>query len=341
MRSVRPVARFALIFLIVGAVLGGCEKKITIYQYPQIYRPNEIRKIGIFPFRCPAAPRSKGGTLVADAFHAALAGSGTYQHVYNRNDLAALAEAHDMKDLFSNKPSDAAMALRKFTDVDAIIIGSVTAYAHTSHTERRNQSVPMVVGNTVTYYRQAYDFTRNEARVGAVASLIRTSDGKVLYTTPSPCTGTAWAQGNPPKWDRYACLSLSTGKAVETLMTHFGMVRKTIKLKTDKALRTASELYDNKWTWKDAFKATEEDMYVVVGLPWEADRNKFKIVIVRKGTRKPLATRDLTWTKKHSAYGYLFDPRLIARTGGGPGTYTIKFYSGPEPILTRDFRIVN
>ena len=37
----------------------------------------------------------------------------------------------------------ASSVLAGLTDVDAIIIGSVTAYAHTSHTERRNQSVPM------------------------------------------------------------------------------------------------------------------------------------------------------------------------------------------------------
>ena len=341
MRPIRTVARFALVLLAIGAAgLGGCTKEIILYQYPPFYNPNEIRKIGIFPFRCPAAPRTQGGVVVADALSAALAGSGTYKHVYNRNDIASLAEAHDARDLFSDKPSDAARALKKFTDVDAIIVGSVTTYSATSRTERRTRTNPVMMGKTVVYQKQTYNFTRNEANVAAIASLIRTSDGQTLHTTSIPAKGNAWAQGSPPKWDQYTCLDKATRYSVDVLTQHFAVVRKKIKVETDKALRTASELYDDKWTWQDRFKATDKQVYAVVQLPWQADRNRFRIVIVRKDMREELASRDIVWSKKHGRFGYGFNPGIIANAGGGPGVYTIKFYSGPEPVLTRDFHIV-
>ena len=52
-----------------------------------------------------------------------------------------------------------------------------------------------------------------------------------------------------------------------------------------------------------------------------------------------LAARDIEWTKKYGAYGYAFNLKSIVQAGG-PGEFTVKFYSGPEPVFTRDFRIV-
>jgi hypothetical protein len=62
-------------------------------------------------------------------------------------------------------------------------------------------------------------------------------------------------------------------------------------------------------------------------------------VIVRENTREELAAKDIVWSKKHGSFGYAFSPKSIADAGGGPGKFIIKFYSGPEPVMTQDFKI--
>lgn len=69
------------------------------------------------------------------------------------------------------------------------------------------------------------------------------------------------------------------------------------------------------------------------------DRNPFKLTIVRKDQRTDLAVQNFRWSKEHHSFGYLFNPSEIAAKGGGPGDYEVKFYSGPEPVLRRTFRI--
>ena len=80
-------------------------------------------------------------------------------------------------------------------------------------------------------------------------------------------------------------------------------------------------------------------MFVVVRLPGLCDRNRFKIVIVRNGQREVLAEQEIIWTSKYNSFGYLFNPKQIAEKGGGAGEYLIKFYSGPEPVMTRKFSV--
>ncbi|MBL7133191.1 MAG: hypothetical protein ISS78_03755 [Phycisphaerae bacterium] len=343
MRTKNHFVRVASVF-ICGCLLApaGCTKEIWIVQYPEFYQEGEIKSVAVMPFRCPAAPRSTGGIIIADGLAAALMNNGTYQRVYNRSDLRALLAEHDLKDLFSDNPVSAAKALKKVTNAQAMITGSVTAYSATSRDERRKEpqyeydddGKRRLVG-----YRR-YVHTRNEANVAVTASLIRVSDGTSIYALPAPATGRAWAQGSPPRYDASACLSSAVNQVVLKLLVRFAVVRRKIKVDPNKALRTASELYDNKWIWKDTFKADEENMFVVVKLPPSCDRNKFRMVVVRKNTRKDLTGLDIVWTKKHSSYGYLFSPKAIAEAGGGPGEFTIKFYSGPEPAITRNFRIV-
>ena len=79
-------------------------------------------------------------------------------------------------------------------------------------------------------------------------------------------------------------------------------------------------------------------MIVVVSILSQA--SPLSANIVRKGTRKDLAVKKITWDKESDRPGYRFSPKQIAEAGGGPGVYTVKFYSGQKPVITRDFRIV-
>jgi len=336
------LAKKLVLYLAVGCLItatAGCSKKIWITQYPEFYTP-DLKTIVVVPFRNQTGVRDAGNN-VADRLAAAMAANGTYT-IFNRNDLKAVMDERDVQIAFGSDTDAAAAKFRKLGNVQAILIGAVNTYAATSNSQRKQDPIysyhPQTGARYVSGYKR-YVWTRNEANVAVTASLIRVSDGKTIYSTMSPATGNAWAEGSPPKYDVYACLNTATNYAVGQLLEHFAVVRKEIKVEIDKALRTASELYDDKWTYQDTFKDTDEKMYVVVTLPAVCDRNRFKITIIRKGEREDLVVQQITWTKDYSGYGYVFIPKEIAAKGGGPGDYEIKFYSGPEPVLRRTFRI--
>jgi hypothetical protein len=107
----------------------------------------------------------------------------------------------------------------------------------------------------------------------------------------------------------------------------------------NKTIRTASELFEGEWTFKDRFPVGSKLMYVVVELPHSADRNNFTVRITRKDQREYLAEKEIIWDGKYKSLGYDFNVEEIAQKGGGKGTYTVKFYSGPTPVIMRDFRL--
>ncbi len=344
MYTVNRSLRFAACWsCLLTAALAGCSKQIWIVQYPEFYQEGEIKSVAVMPFRCPAAARSAGGVIIADRFAAALTNNGTYQRVYNRSDLKALLAEHDLKDLLSDNPISAAKALKKVTNAHAMITGSVTTYSATSRDEPRKEPQYQYDDDgkrRLVGYRR-YVHTRNEANIAVTASLIRVSDGTSIYALPAPAAARIYSQGSPPRVDARGCLSIATGHVVRQLLERFAVVRKKVKIHTQKTVRTASGRYDNKWEWSGKFSAAADRMLVVVDLPPQCDRNHFRLAIVPKVSREVLAEQQVKWSKQYSGVGYAlrFSPRQIARRGGGPGEYVIKFYSGPEPVITRNFRI--
>ncbi len=341
-RSVRFAGACTCLFV---AVLAGCSKEIWITQYPVFYQKGKIKSVAVLPFKTPGNPGSQGGRIIADGLATALTNSGTYKRVYNYNHLSALLQQHDLKDLFSDTPSTKGLtALRNATNVDAIIVGSVSTYSATTRNERKQRPVygTDVNGNTVIVGYKKYILSRNEANVSVTAALLRTSDGSTIYALPAPATGRAAVQGSPPRYDRNACLSYAVDQVVRQLLLRFAVVRRRIRVDPKRALRTATGRYDGKWEDTEEFSVRSDMMLVVVDLPTVCDRNRFRLVIVREDSREVLAEQELVWSARNSGRGqsYKFNPSEIAKRGGGPGEYVVKFYSGEEPVITRDFEIV-
>ncbi len=322
--------------LLVG--LGGCSKEIPIVQIPSFYRP-DLKTIAVVPFRNRSALKN-AGHLIADKVANALMANRTYK-VFNRNDLKPLMDANDLKIALGGDSAAAAAKFKQLTDVQAILVGAVTTYSATSQSQRRQEP---------RYYRDrrgnrrfggysVYTFTRNEANVSVTAALIRVSDGTTIHATASPARSMIYSHGSPPKHDPYACAEAAANRVISRLVATFAVVRRTIKVDPSKALRTATERYDAKWTASNEFPASADRMFVVLALPACCDRNRFRLAVVRKGDRADLATRNIQWTSKYAEFGYAFSPRDIAAKGGGPGLYEVKFYAGPEPVLRHAFRI--
>jgi hypothetical protein len=309
----------------------------VITQVPEFYSP-ELKAIAIAPFR-NQAKWPGAAEIVSDNVAAGLMANGSYK-VFNRSDLKTLMDESDLAVALGADATAAAGKLKKLTQVQAILVGTVATYAGTTSSQPRQEPVYATDkrGNSYIAGYRSYVWTRNEGNVSVTAALIRVSDGTTIYATAQPVWSRVWAEGSPAQKDRNACLAEAAASVAVQLVETFAPVRKEINVDPSKALRTATELYDNKWTYSDKFKATDDRMYVVVALPASCDRNQFRLAVVRKGQREELASQAIKWSREHAGFGYQFSPRKIAEKDG-PGEYEVKFYSGPEPVMRCAFTI--
>lgn len=342
MQSPRSRTICLLAAMVLGAAcLGGCTKEMTVYQVPAFWQPGQFDSVAVVPFRSEVPGNPHAGNAIADSLATALAANGTYPKVYNRRDLAALMTEQDLQELAGGAGDNT--ALERLTDVQVIITGTVSQCGTSTRSENRQDPIMTADRNGNMYvagYRR-YVFTRNEAVVAATATMIATKTGAPIHAS-SPAISQQWSQGSPPDYNQAACLTSAMNNVVYDLLTEFAIVAKTIEVEVDKAFRiTTGEVYDGQWTDKASFTTADTELTVVIDLPCEADRNNFRLAVIRKGTKKDLFELPFTWSSGNPSGGapFLFDPQAIAAAGGGPGTYTMKFYAGEMPVMERDFYI--
>ena len=333
--SAGTACRLAVISSLLLVSLAGCGKKIVVVQYPP-FEAEGLETIAVMPFRNQTTVDS-AGQIIADKLAAAMMANGSYT-VYSRNDLRALTDEADLQLALGDgtaTPTD----FQRLTRVQAILTGSVNVYAGTTNSQRRREPVYGYTNNGKRYIQGYRDFvwTVNEANVSVTASLIRVRDGQTLYATPQAATARRHLEGSPPSKDCFALANEATTDVVQQLLEQFAPVRKEVRISPD-AIKTASELYDNAWTYTDRFSRDTEKMYAVVTLPPICERNKFRLTVVRKDQREDLASQEFVWDCQYKSFGYVFSPREIAAKAG-PGEYELKLYSGPEPVAKRAFRI--
>jgi len=335
----RTPSRFAVLALwvAIAPALSGCDKKIVVYQVPSFWN-SDLKTIAVVPFRNNSTGKD-AGSIVADRLANALIANGTYK-VYNRNDLKALMDEQDLKLALGGDASQMASAFKKAGNVQAILTGSVSTYAATSRSQRKQIPQYYYVKGVQRFggYK-TFTHTRNEANVATNATLISVSTGTAYHSASARWT--AWAEGSPPKYDPYACTSSAVDNVAGQLVQQFAVVRKIVKVNESKALRICTEKYDGKWQEAKQVKSTDDRMFIVVSLPAACDRNRFRMVIVRKDQREDLAVFNITWSRRNDPKGqpFAFSPKAVAAAGGGPGQYEVKFYSGEEPVLRKTFHI--
>ena len=337
----RHLVRQAAFLPLILFLAAGCSKKLMILQVPAFY-DNSLQTIAVVPFRSPMDGGAAGG-VIADKLAAVLQANGTYQ-VYNRSDLQALLNEQDLAAAMSSDPSAAAGGFRKMGKVQAILTGAVSDFARNSVKQLRQDPIYGYDSQGRQYVQgyTTYEHIYNSAIVSATAALIRVADGATVHATPVPARGSVSADGRSPKYSEIQCLTIATDQVVAQLLEQFAIVRKEIEIDPGKAFRTAKDFYDNKWDYTNAFKADAEKMFVVLALPICCDRNIFRLVIVREGQRETLAETKFAWSRQfpEAGKGFEFSPKAVAAQGGGPGSYVVKFYAGPEPVMEHKFRIV-
>jgi ribosome-associated translation inhibitor RaiA len=332
----------AVLAVVACGHLAGCSKKIWVLQTPAFYTP-DLQTVAVAQFRNQSG-HNGAGDIIADKLANALMANGTYT-VFNPNDVEALLNQQDLQAALSSDASAGAATgeLSKLTNTQALLIGTVTTYAGTTSQTPKQEPIYATdrKGNRYIARYQTVMFTHNEGNVAVTASLVRTADGTTIEATGEAKTASVVAEGAPAPKDPYACVAEAADDVVRQLVEHFAPIRKQISISGSKTIRLASgDKYDNEYPWADEFAIDCERMLVVVMLPPECDRNQFCFTIVRKDQRENLVEETFVWNRANQDRAFQLSPAQIAAAGGGAGEYELKFYSGPEPVIRKKFKIV-
>lgn len=347
--TVRSRIVSATLILIAMATLGGCTKKIPIIQYP-VFWDRAPKSVAVTPFRNETRIRNIGKQITND-LATRLSANGSYT-VYDRMLLKAYLNEADLQRAFSTDQEAAASTMVKIGKVQAILTGVVT----TCHWPRTRTEVKVITQqfynpNGTSYTRPVKHYIQtNEAELKANAVLLRiTPDGpKVIHS--SPVRGHAKSSGVTPMYSRDACMSIARAQVVQQFLEQFAVIRKLIKVNPSKVFFTATDQpFAGKWPKSKKFSiAAGQKIILVLALPPQCDRNRFRITVARKEARTELAAFDVRWTRAMSASldgkpagkQFILDPADLATKGGGPGEYVIRLFSGPpEPIIVHKIKI--
>lgn len=309
---------------------GGKESKIWVSRTPDFYRP-ELKRIAVIPFgaKCgnPVAARH-----LSDKLEAMLVNNKTYE-VYTRQHLKDVLSEQDLS-AAGIVDGELAKKIGRLGSVQAIICGDCSRYVDAS----QQVTVPEWV-----YVRGGNGYIRNVQRTQHVAVVecnlvvIDTETGKQLAAVQAP-TQIAWVEGTKYPYKGLTVMQSAEAINALTMLQGTAMTRSQIKLKGT-VLRTATGQYDAKWDWADRITSETEKIHAVIKLPLEASRNNFKVTIVPKEQREIIAEQNFVWPDGSTENSYLFDVKPIVDKHG-LGAYTIKLYSGPQPIAWYNFDIV-
>jgi hypothetical protein len=177
-----------------------------------------------------------------------------------------------------------------------------------------------------------------EAHVAIEASLVRVSDGRVLYSTPLPI----WGRANLRSSSHIPFASAAFDAmhhAVAKLVDDIAGVPVEVRVYSQNDLKTAIARENGQWIFRDAFSPSDPTIYVVVRLPAPLAHNTFRVTITPKGRpRDVVVAKDFTWPPYQTSDGVPFAPSEIVERAG-TGSYTAHFYSMGESVMEHDFKI--
>jgi hypothetical protein len=194
---------------------------------------------------------------------------------------------------------------------------------------------PYWYGDYPYYYYPEY---MTQARVTIEVSMIRVSDGAVLYKTPDPVEGRVDLAS--PQRITPGSAALDAGhQAVVKVVKDTVPMPVTVTVNPQADIKTASGKTNGQWTCADAFRPTDERMYVVLQLPPTVGCDSFRLTVTpRDDSGEIVAARDFVWPIGAGAQAVEFSPKEIA-TRRGSGSYTVTLSAQDQQIMRHDFWI--
>ncbi|MDP6635044.1 MAG: LPS assembly lipoprotein LptE [Phycisphaerae bacterium] len=326
--------------LLATCCFAGCTKTIEIRHYPTFYTP-DLKSLAVLPFDNDTLNKQAGHYL-ADRLAKSLRVNGTYKIVGPR-ELASRVGSARLKELPPADKQAAAELIGNLGDAQAFIIGTVTTFTSAKYSYRwRYRGYGQYWYGHDPYYwrwrRPINYYTHNEGRVRARATLVRISDGSIVSETTMYAGGTVFAEGDPPYRTHDECLVEATRRAVDQLIGRFAIVRRRVRVRLDKALRTAGGRDGDKWIITDRFDLEGEPVTALVSLPPECTGNRFRLEVTESGRDETLLEEDFVWSDRQRERQIIIAPKRLGSSPAGR-TFAITLYSEYERIVSRKITV--
>jgi len=342
MRGMQDRPRLVLLACVGVGLLAGCGgTSFQVQQYPPFYTP-DLKTAAVAPFD-NRTPQVGAGGIVAEGLAGHLALNGTYTVVGPRAVRALLGE-EGWTGVPTRREAALLTTLKETGAADALIVGRVLAYGalQTTYVDYEHPDLRLDHGDR--HGRWGWSFVVPDVRyvsrthVAVEASMIRVADGSVIHATPVPVQATVEVESGWPAVPE-TLIREAVDEAVGGLVEEFAIVPVTLRVHSHKALRTAAGREGGTWDYEKSFRASDEQMVVVLRLPRAADRNPFRLIITPKGEKGTVvASAAFVWSREHEHRGFVFSPRKIA-AAAGPGKYRVNVYADCERVMRHTFRI--
>jgi hypothetical protein len=332
--------------VLAATVASGCTKTIVVRRYPAFWTP-ELKTVAVLPLANDSLD-VRAGEFMTDRLTEALRANGTYE-VVGAGELVRRVESAGLAIRPGDDETAIAATLRKLGGIQAFVVGRVKVLSADRWAATDVVSPHVWYGGGYGWgrggWRQGVGWSapiyahsaHGQAFAAMTAAVVRVSDGRRLYTTAGPVTARVSTEGYPPPTPG-ELLDQAARAAAERLVAEVAIVERELKIKAGKVLRTGRRRWDGTVKYTDDFDREDEQMLVVIRLPAEADRNRFRLTVSREGAEEPIAEEQFAWSRTQEAKEFSFSPSDLAKAGG-TGEYKIRLYAGRRLLLTEDFDI--
>ncbi len=332
--------------MLLAALASGCEDQRSM-QFESIppYMGGKVRVVAVAPFNNRS---SEAGVdeVIAGRLAERLKETASYNVIGPKQLVARLAE----KGL--NLPTDdaaaAAAMVAELGGIDAVILGTVDKVNHDmfSYNDIDNmknyslypyRGLPTYSGYTY-YYPAIIQYTNEVWYVAARAGMYSVPDGDLFISTES----TATDQKIQSEYIRPKANDVtgSANQVVEKMVKVFTTTTVTVKTDGDTVLRTAYCKPDTKeLTYAEKFNCTDKDTAIIIQLPPEAARNRFRVVIVPANSERPLVDESFVWASTDVQREIYFDADEVYKKGGTTQYRVILYRNDNVFMMEREFVI--
>ena len=330
------LAKFGLGVILCLAV-SGCAKKFNVCLFPHFYDP-QLKMLAVAEFQSNS-PSPIPGKQFAHRLAVALVRNGTYMVSEPVEPLGGYDD-----------PQIDAMVDKLAGKAQAVIIGGHEVEVYAGYPFRGGISFGVGGFSHGSRYgghggRWTWDdyfdgYYVNSVIVRTWASMIALPSGDEIHSTPNIeviVEDDPWPAGDSIE----ELVDRALTEAADRLVEQFAIVSKQIEVNPREALRTADARTDHGWRFTDDFSSTADEMFIVLTLPDEADRNTFEVVIRRDDdkSKRTLTGAAIVWDRRDEELVLTFSPKRIAEAGGGTGEYRAVFNSQGKEVFNRDFDI--